>query len=179
MYAGHHYGPGSWVDRGWQDWISIYYHHAGKDGIGFGRTSSGSNGVSQYFPEVRTKFEDLRECPENLLLCLWFHHLLWDYRMKSGRTLWEELCYKYDEGYKSVGWIKEEWEKMKNFEDNGRFQEVKSLLEKQELDAGIWKDACIIYFHTISGIPIPTDIEKPAHDLDFHKSYRYTDIPGL
>lgn len=177
MYAGHHYGPGPWVDKGRNDWTSVYYHRAGKDGIGFDRTSSGSNAVSQYFPEVRAKFENLRDCPENLLL--WFHHLPWDYRMKSGRTLWEELCYKYDEGYKSVGWIKEEWGKLKNYIDDERFQEVKILLEKQQRDAKIWRDACITYFHSVSGIPIPPDIEKPAHDLDFYKSYRYTDIPGI
>lgn len=177
MYAGHHYGPGPWVDRGRQDWTSVYYHRAGKYGIGFDRTSSGSNAVSQYFPEVRAKFENLRECPENLLL--WFHHLPWDYRMKSGRTLWEELCYKYDEGYKSVRWIKDEWERMKNFVDDERFQEVKKLLEKQERDAGIWRDACMVYFQTLSGLPIPQGIEKPAHELDFYKSHRYTDIPGI
>ncbi|NSW95329.1 MAG: alpha-glucuronidase, partial [Bacteroidales bacterium] len=177
MYAGHHYGPGPWVDKGRHDWTSVYYHRADRDGIGFDRTSSGSNAVSQYFPQVRAIFENPLECPENLLL--WFHHLPWDYRMKSGRTLWEELCYKYDEGYKSVKWIRNEWEKIKNYIDDDRFREVSSLLEKQERDARIWRDACLAYFQTLSEISFPSDIEKPEHDLDFYKSYRYTDIPGI
>jgi alpha-glucuronidase len=177
MYAGHHYGPGPWVNRGRADQTSVYYNRADSVGIGFNRTSSGSNAVAQYFPHVREMFEKTSTCPENLLL--WFHHIPWDYRMKSGRILWDELCIRYDEGVKSVRWLQNEWEALKGKVDADRFKTVQSLLVKQERDAKIWKDACILYFQTFSRKPIPSGIEQPANTLDYYKSYRYTDIPGI
>jgi alpha-glucuronidase len=177
MYAGHHYGPGPWVDRGRADQTSVYFAKADAAGLGFNRTSTGSNAVAQYYPPVRDIYEDIRKCPENLLL--WFHHVPWDYKVISGRTMWNELCIRYEEGVKSVGWLKEQWELCKNAVDSERFEMVKSLLVKQERDAKIWKDACILYFQTFSKRLIPEGVEKPEHDLDFYRSYRYTDIPGI
>jgi len=177
MYAGHHYGPGPWVNRGRADQTSVYFSKADSVGIGFNRTSSGSNAVSQYFPPVRDIFNDIRKCPENLLL--WFHHVPWDYRVSSGRTLWDEFCIRYEGGVKSVGWLKEQWNLCKSAVDQERFELVKTLLVKQERDAGIWRDACILYFQTFSKLPIPEGVEKPAHDLDYYRNYRYTDIPGI
>jgi alpha-glucuronidase len=177
MYYGHHYGPGPWVDRGRRDWTSVYYHRADSTGLGFDRTSKGSNAVSQYFPEVRDMFENPKTCPENMLL--WFHHVSWDYRMKSGRILWDEICFRYYEGVKSVKWMQEEWEKSKDFIDKERFELVQSLLVKQERDAKIWRDGCLLYFQTYSKRPLPDGIEKPDHDLEYYKDYRYTDIPGI
>jgi alpha-glucuronidase len=177
MYAGHHYGPGPWVDRGRKDWTSVYYHNADSAGIGFDRTSSGSKAVEQYFPKVRDLYENLSTCPENLLL--WFHHLPWDYRMKSGKTLWEELCIKYHEGVNKVRWMQEEWTKIKLSIDNERFTQVQTLLDKQERDAKIWRDGCLLYFQTFSGRPFPDGLEKPEHDLNYYINHRYTDIPGI
>ncbi|MCJ7449008.1 MAG: alpha-glucuronidase [Bacteroidales bacterium] len=177
MYAGHHYGPGPWVNRGRQDWTSVYYHRADSTGIGFNRTSSGSNAVSQYFPPVRDIYENIETCPENLLL--WFHHVPWDYKLESGRTLWDEICYRYDEGVKSVRWLHGEWTRSKDFIDPDRFEKVQSLLVKQERDAKIWKDGCILYFQTFSKRPIPGGLEKPVYDLDYYRNHEYTDIPGI
>jgi len=177
MYAGHHYGPGPWVDRGRRDWTSVYYHRADSVGIGFDRTSKGSNAVGQYFPPVRDMYENIETCPENLLL--WFHHVPWDYRLKSGMTLWDEICFRYDEGVKSVIWLQSEWAKSKDFIDRERYEQVHALLIKQERDAKIWKDGCLLYFQTYSNRPFPEYVEKPEHDLDCYKKYRYTDIPGI
>ncbi len=177
MYSGHHYGPGPWVSRGRMDWTSVYYHRADSSGIGSNRTSAGSNAVSQYFPEVRDLFNDLRTCPENLLL--WFHHVPWDYRMNSGKTLWEEICIKYHEGVDSVRWLRSEWGKMKNFVDTERFEKVENLLLKQERDAKIWRDGCLLYFQTFSKRPFPENLEKPEHDLNYYITHKYTDIPGI
>jgi alpha-glucuronidase len=177
MYAGHHYGPGPWVNRGRRDWTSVYYHRADSGGIGFNRSAAGSNAVSQYFPEVRALYGNPETCPENLLL--WFHHVSWDYPMKSGRTLWEEICHKYNEGVNSVRWLREEWEKTKEIVDNERFEKVKLLLEKQERDAKIWKDGCVLYFQTFSKRPLPEGFELPEHNLDYYKNHKYTDIPGI
>jgi alpha-glucuronidase len=177
MYAGHHYGPGPWVNRGRADQTSVYFNKADSIGLGFNRTSSGSNTVSQYFPPVRDIFENIRTCPENLLL--WFHHVPWDYKVQSGRTLWDELCLKYESGIGLVKLLREQWNTCNEAIDPERFELVKSLLVKQERDAKIWKDACILYFQTFSKRPIPEGVEKPEHDLDFYKAYRYSDIPGI
>ena len=177
MYAGHHYGPGPWVNRGRQDWTSVYYHRVDSTGIGFDRTRTGSDAVDQYFPEVRNMYENIETCPENLLL--WFHHVPWDYKMHSGRSLWDELCYKYNSGVNSVTEMVEDWQKMEKYIDSERFNKVKSLLALQEEHAKIWRDACILYFQTFSKKPIANQFAKPEHDLQYYINYRYTNVPGI
>src|SRR5690606_4619269 len=101
MGRGHHYGPGPWIEGGPRaDWTSVYFHRATRQGIGFDRSTRGSDAVSQYAPPVARLFDDPATTPETLLL--WFHHLPWDYRMASGRTLWEELVARYDRGEAQV-----------------------------------------------------------------------------
>jgi alpha-glucuronidase len=177
MYMGHHYGPGPWVNRGRADQTSVYFARADSAGIGFNRTSTGSNAVAQYYPPVGTMFGNISTCPENLLL--WFHHVPWDYKVSSGRTLWDEMCLRYEGGIKSVRWLQEQWDLSQNAIDPERFEMVKALLVKQERDAKIWRDACILYFQTFSKRPIPEGVAKPEHDLDYYRNYRYTDIPGI
>lgn len=177
MYTGHHYGPGPWVNRGRADQTSVYFNRADSIGLGFNRTTTGSNAVNQYFPHVRDVYENIETCPENLLL--WFHHVPWDYKMASGRTLWNELCLRYEEGVDSVKWLRDQWDLSKSKIDPERFETVKALLVKQERDAKIWRDACILYFQTFSKRPVPEGVEKAEHDLDYYKAYRYTDIPGI
>lgn len=177
MYEGHHYGPGPWVNRGRADWTSVYYHRADSNGIGFDRTSKGSNAVGQYSEVVRNRFNSLETCPEEYLL--WFNHLPWDYKMKSGRTLWEELCYRYDKGVKEVEIMQKNWNLLSGKIDTERFELVKSLLVKQLRDAAIWRDGCILYFSDVSGLPLPKGITQPANNLDYYKNHTYTDIPGI
>lgn len=177
MYAGHHYGPGPWVSTGRQDWTSVYYHRASKEGIGFNRSSTGSNATSQYFPTLRELYDDPASCPENLLL--WFHHLSWDHKLKSGLTLWDELCTRYDAGVKSVQLMQAEWNSIKDYIDTERFEKVAGLLTMQLRDAQIWKDGCLLYFQTFSGKAFPDNIVKPVNDLKFYMNHRYRDIPGI
>ena len=177
MYYGHHYGPGPWVDRGRKDWTSVYYHRADSYGIGFDRTTNGSNAVGQYFPPVRDLYNNIETCPENLLL--WFHHVSWDYGMRSGRTLWNELCSKYDDGIKSVRWLRREWDSVKDAIEPERFEKVKVLLSMQERDASLWRDGCLLYFQTFSKRPFPAGFEKPEHELDYYIQHKYTDVPGI
>jgi alpha-glucuronidase len=172
MYANLHYGPGPWVDKGRKDWTSVYYHRADTAGIGFDRTSTGSNAVGQYYPEVRDVYEKLETCPENLLL--WFHHVPWDYRLKSGRNVWEELCQRYNMGVDSVRWMQKEWDMAKGVIDSDRFGKVQALLSEQEANARVWRDACLLYFQTFSKRPIPANYEKPEHTLEYYKSLKYS-----
>lgn len=163
--AGHHYGPQPWYDRApRKDWTCTYYHRADVSGIGFNRTETGSNAVSQYFSPLKETFNNLETCPENLLL--WFHHVAWNHKMKSGRIFWDELCYKYDAGVREVRDFQKIWDKAEPFVDNERFRQVQSRLKIQSRDAVWWKDACLLYFQTFSGLPIPYDIERPVHELE-------------
>ena len=162
----HHYGPEPWCDipGARADWLPPYYHNASTEGIGFDRTTTGSNAVSQYCSPLREQFNDVKSCPEELLL--WFHHVPWDYPMQNGRTLWDELCYRYDGGVQQVREFQKIWDRMEPFVDNDRFRHVQSRLKIQSRDAVWWKDACLLYFQTFSGRPIPYDIERPVHELE-------------
>jgi len=163
---GHHYGPEPWcaVQGARPDWLPSYYHKADSVGLGFDRSTSGSNAVSQYAQPVKEQYDDLKKCPENLIL--WFHHVPWDYTMKNGRTLWDELCYTYDSGVMQVRDFQKIWDKSEPCIDVQRFVEIQSKLRIQARDAVWWKDACLLYFQTYSKRPIPYDIERPVHDLD-------------
>jgi alpha-glucuronidase len=164
--GGHHYGPGPWyAPKGMRpDWTPPYYHQADASGIGFDRTRSGSNAVSQYHKPLASQFDDLATCPEIYLL--WFHHLPWTYKMKSGRTLWDELCYRYERGLLQVREFQKIWDKAEPYVDAQRFTEVQSKLRRHYRDAQIWKDSCLLYFQQFSRLPIPYDIERPINDLE-------------
>jgi alpha-glucuronidase len=161
-----HYGPGPWfAPKGIRtDWTAPYYHKADSLGIGFDRTTKGSDAVSQYHEPLKSQFENVATCPEIYLL--WFHHLPWDYKIKSGRILWDELCYTYDRGLNEVRQFQKTWDKVQPYVDAQRFAEVQSKLRRQCRDAQIWKDGCLLYFQKFSKRPIPFDIERPVHDLD-------------
>ena len=100
IFGSTHYGPGPWESGRRPDWSPTFYHKAGKDGVGFDRTRKGSNNVDQYHEPLASQFNSLETCPENLLL--WFHHLPWDYKLSSGRELWDEICLHYDKGISEV-----------------------------------------------------------------------------
>ena len=164
--GGHHYGPEPWGDYkgGRPDWSPVYYHQADALGLGFNRTKTGSNAVSQYFPPLNERYGNISTCPENLIL--WFHHVPWDYKMKDGKILWDELCYTYDSGVKKVRDYQKIWDRMEPYIDEQRFADVQSKLRIQSRDAIWWKDACLLYFQTFSKKPIPYDIEHPVHELE-------------
>ncbi len=164
MAAGHHWGPGPWFDKGRADWTPVYYHRADAEGIGFDRSSTGSDAVSQYFPPVAARFNNLETCPEKYLL--WFHHVSWDHKMKSGRTLWDELCYRYQRGVEEVRHMQTIWNSLEGKVDRERFEQVKAFLKIQEKEAEWWRDACLLYFQTFSGRPLPAGVEKPSAKLE-------------
>jgi alpha-glucuronidase len=177
MARDHHYGPGPWVDGGRADWTSLYYHRADAEGIGFDRTPTGSDAVSQYHAPYRQQISSLDTCPEELLL--WFHHVSWGYRMKSGRTLWDELCFAYNKGVDSVRQMQQTWNSLAEYVDEARFEHVKALLRIQEKEACWWRDACLLYFQTFSGLPIPPEYEQPAESLDYYMSLTHYFVPGI
>jgi alpha-glucuronidase len=177
MARDHHYGPGPWVEQGRADWTSIYYHCADSTGLGFDRTPSGSDAVSHYFSPYREQITSLNTCPEELLL--WFHHVPWQYTMKSGRTLWGELCYRYNSGVASVRHMQRTWDSLAEFVDEARFEHVKALLKVQEKEARWWRDACLLYFQTFSRLPIPAEYEQPSESLDYYMNLTHYYVPGI
>lgn len=162
---GHHYGPEPWcsIPGARPDWLPSYYHRADKQGIGFDRSSKGSNAVAQYPETLAKQYDNIDTCPEEYLL--WFHHVPWSHRMKSGRSLWDELCHHYDNGVRQVRDFQKIWDTAEKYIDAERFHEVQSKLKIQARDAVWWKDACLLYFQEFSGMPIPYEIERPIHEL--------------
>ncbi len=148
MQQGFHYGPEPQHDSGRLDWTSVYYHCADTNGLGFDRSSSGSGATGQYFSPIRETFDNIDTCPEKYLL--WFHHVPWDYKMNSGRSLWEELCYKYYDGLKYVDGMAKKWQTLEKCIDQELFSHVQNKLEKQKENAGLWRDTCTKYFRKFS-----------------------------
>jgi len=173
----HHYGPAPWINQGRPDWTSVYYHRADSIGIGFERSSTGSNAASQYFSPVKEKFDNLASCPEKYLL--WFHHLPWVYKMKSGKNLWEELCSKYYSGVDSVRNMRKTWDRLAGRIDDERFNQVQTLLKIQEKEAVWWRNACLLYFQTFSKMPIPPEYEKPDKTLEYYMQLKFPYAPGI
>jgi alpha-glucuronidase len=177
MYNGHHYGPMPWgntLNR--PDWNPVYYHKADSIGIGFDRTATGTNALAQYAVEVQNEFKDVNKCPEDYLL--WFHHVSWKHRMRSGRTLWDELCYKYYTAVDSMKTMQQQWNKLAKYVDPERFDHVKQLLNIQVKDAIWWRNACLLYFQTFSKMPIPSQYEKPDKTLEYYQNIRILYAPG-
>ena len=173
IFAGtHHYGPEPWyAPRGLRaDWTPPYYHKADSIGLGFDRTLTGSANVKQYPDDLCRLYNDINTCPENLLA--WFHHVPWDHKMKSGRTFWDELCHKYDEGVHETRRFLAIWDAMQPYIDAQRFEEVQRKLRIQARDSEWWRDACLLYFQTFSKRPIPSDVEHPVHNLDEMMRFR-------
>jgi alpha-glucuronidase len=170
MATGHHYGPGAWMNNaGRADWTPAYYHRADTIGLGFDRTATGSNALEQYFPGARRRFASRDSVPESLLL--WFHRVRWDERMRSGRTLWDELVHQYNAGVDSVRSMQRAWESVRGKVDETRFRDVQSFLTIQEQEARWWRDATLSYFQPFSRRPFPGGYE-PARPFDFYRRLR-------
>jgi alpha-glucuronidase len=158
-----HFGPEPWLTRSQRpDWTSIYYHRADSVGLGFNRKASGSNALSLYHPEVQKRWADPANTDLNFLL--WFHHIPWNEKLSSGRTLWNELCYRYYSGVEEVKQMQTDWDNVKGTVDEEIFKDVKGRLAVQHREALNWRDACVLYFQTFSKQPIP--YEAPKRSLE-------------
>ena len=142
----HHYGPqpDGFIASYPLEWCPVYYHQADKNGVGFDRTSRGSGATLQYPEPYRTQYDDLATCPEEYLL--WFHHVPWNHKMKSGRTLIEEMEFRYQRGVNEVIDFIAIWQQAKPYIDAQRWQEVNDRLTTQLVDAREWQQVCTKYF---------------------------------
>jgi alpha-glucuronidase len=163
-----HYGPHPWYDGARRaDWGDVYFHRADAEGLGFDRTATGSDTVSQYHSPLKEQFADLAATPEQYLL--WFHHVPWDYKTGSGRTLWDELTYRYRQGVAAVEDMQQTWATLEGRIDSERFHAVREQLIMQHRDAVWFRDACLAYFATFSKRPFP-DGYRPKYPLDYYQS---------
>jgi alpha-glucuronidase len=159
MAAGSHYEPAPHtVNKGAPEYSAYDYHRADADGIGYDRSTKGSDAVSQYFPPVRDRFNNVETCPEELLL--WFHHVSWEHKLKTGRTMWEELTFRYNDGVDYVKKMRDQWKSLKDKVDRERHAAVEKKLEKHEKDATVWRDTCVRYFQGQSKKPLPSYLKK-------------------
>ena len=141
-----HYGPepNGFIPSYPIEWCPVYYHKANNDSIGFDRTHTGSNATAQYREPYCTIYDDINTCPERYLL--WFHRVPWTYRLKSGRTVYEEMQYRYTRGVNEVEDFIRVWNEAKPYIDDQRWQEVDARLQHQLENANQWKDTCLDYF---------------------------------
>ncbi len=142
----HHYGPepDGFIKHYPLEWCPVYYHKADKQGVGFERSHIGTDATSQYREPYCSLYDDVNTCPERFLL--WFHHVPWTHRMNSGRTLWEELQYRYNRGVSEVEDFCKVWQDAKPFIDEQRWQEVDERMKHQLENAREWRDVCLKYF---------------------------------
>ncbi len=160
MEPGGHYDPFPHLqNKSSPEYSATYYHKADMDGIGFNRTISGSDAVSQYAPPVQDRFANLETCSPELLL--WFHHVDWDYRIATGRTVWEELCFRYNDGVNYVKQMQTQWKTLRGQVDAERFAAVQRKLEAQRLHATKWRDVCVRYFQSVNQKPLPDYLRTP------------------
>lgn len=177
MGTGHHYGPAPWVaDLARPEWNPVYYHRADANGIGFDRTTTGSNALSQYAVPVAAQYAEAGKTPLEYLL--WFHHVSWDRRLNTGRSLWEELIHRYDIGVNAVADMQRQWGGLKGRLDAERYAEVAAMLSVQLREAKWWRDASIAYWQSISGRALPAGVAPPAEGLAYYKSLQFPYAPG-
>ncbi len=168
MGTDHHYGPGAWVSNlSRAEWNPTYYHKADAQGIGFDRTTAGSNAVAQYAPALAQAYGSRQTVPNELLL--FFHHVPWGETLSTGRTVWAELVHRYSQGVDEVGAMRGAWEMVKDRVDAKRFQQVSDFLQTQHYEARWWRDASLAYFSQVSKLPVPSGYAPLAQSLSFYQ----------
>lgn len=177
MGTGHHYGPAPWVcDLARPEWNPCYYHKADRAGIGYDRTARGSDALAQYAPSIARQWADPGRMDEAYLL--WFHHLPWQHRMQSGRTLWHELVTHYDRGVASVDAMAARWAELGDYVDPARHADVAAALATQEKEARWWRDASLAYWQSLNGLPLPFGVRPPDRPLAWYRAQSFPEAPG-
>ncbi|WP_235903753.1 alpha-glucuronidase family glycosyl hydrolase [Pontixanthobacter luteolus] len=177
MDTGHHYGPAPWVcDLPRPEWNPCYYHRADEQGIGFDRTVSGSDALSQYHPSVASQWADPAQIDPRFLL--WFHRVDWNERLPSGRTLWEELVGRYDRGIAEVDAMTASWALLEDVIDPGRFRDVSQNLAIQQAEARWWRGTSLAYWQSLNNLPLPEGAQPVPDTLGEYRARRFPEAPG-
>ena len=155
QFGNSHYAPGAWDNRPIRrDWLPVFYNQADADGIGFDRTkATGTDNTSQYVPAFGGVMEDVKTCPDKYLL--WFHHVSWNHKCQTGRSVWEELCYRYQNGLNEARQMQRQWNSLEGAIDQDIFRDVQTRLMTQTRDAEWWKDGTLLYFQSLNKKAFP------------------------
>ena len=174
MGTNHHYGPAPWVNNLTPADINpFYFHKADATGIGFDRTSAGSNTVAQYFSTVASKFGTRSTTPDDNLL--FFQRVKWDDVLpSSGRTIWNELVYRYSAGVDAVQTMRNQWPMVMGRIDNKRYNDVAGFLQIQHYEARWWRDTCLTYFMSVNKHTMPTGYSAPTQSLSYYQNLQTT-----
>jgi alpha-glucuronidase len=170
MGTGYHYGPAPWVNNLTPaNTNPFYFHKADSTGIGFDRSATGSNAVSQYSSQVAGKFANRSTVPDDFLL--FFQRMGWDDTLpSSGRSVWNELVYRYSAGVDAVQTMRDSWSTVQGFIDAKRFKDVGDFLQIQHYEARWWRDACLQYFSSVSKHSIASGYAAPAQNLSYYQN---------
>lgn len=170
MGTNNHYGPAPWVNNlSPANTNPYYFHKADATGIGFDRTSTGSNTVAQYSPTVAATFAAAGTVPDDFLL--FFQRRRWtDVVASSGRTVWNEMVQRYSAGVDAVQDIRTAWATVQGYIDGKRFADVASSLQTQHYEARWWRDACLTYFMSVNNLKLPGGYAAPQHDYAYYNS---------
>ncbi len=164
-WSGVHFAPEPWQSRSSRpDWTAVYYHRADSIGLGFDRTATGSNALSQYQPPVQQHWNNAETCP--LPYLLWFHHIPWTKKLATGRTLWNELCTQLYTGADSVRWMQQEWAALKPAIAPAIHADVTARLRIQQREAFWWRNAWVLYLQSFSKQPVPSPFKQPDQTLE-------------
>jgi alpha-glucuronidase len=145
----YHYGPD--ID-GYEYSRWGTYHFADRDGIGVDRTvATGTGYTAQYEPVLAKLYEDIASCPDELLL--FFHHVPYRHRLKSGKTVIQHIYDSHFDGAAAAQRLLQTWQSLAGQVDQARFENVRGRLELQVANAAQWRDVVNTYFARKSGIP--------------------------
>jgi alpha-glucuronidase len=154
----------------------VHYHKADRQGIGFDRTATGSNALVQYVPAAVAQWRDAAARDQNYLL--WFHHLPWDHRMQSGRTLWDDMVLHYDRGAAKTVEMTSIWQGLEGYVDPQRHAEVEAMLKIQQREARWWRDASLAFWQSVNGLPLPAGTRVPENSLEHYHTLIFPEAPG-
>ena len=170
---GHHYGPEPYCDipGARPDWMPSYYAKADREGLGFNRSSTGSNATGQYPADYAKVLDNPETCPYDLLL--WFHHVPWGKTIQhrcgervARESLWNALCHHYQHGLDEARAMQRDWDRCQGQIDADVFADIQRRLRIQTRDPQWWKDGCLLFFQTFYGLPFPDDVESAVHDFE-------------
>jgi alpha-glucuronidase len=169
MGEGNHFGAQPWLEKsGRPDWTSIYCHRADSEGLGFDRTGKPSNALSLYNPAVHKQWNNPTTMDLNYLM--WFHHVPWDFKLSTSRTMWNEIMSRYHEGPEEVKNMQGKWKAHQPFIDSETYDNIKGRLGIQYRESINWRDACCLYFKEFSKLPLPAGLKEPDRTLEDMKT---------
>ncbi|MBN1576924.1 MAG: T9SS type A sorting domain-containing protein [Chitinispirillaceae bacterium] len=152
------------------DWFMDFAKNCGGIGVarcnGSGGTVRNDFAKKYYTPALADSFCDLSKCPEDYIL--FFHHLKWDYKMKGGMTLIQQLQFEHFNGIHRVQKYIKYWKELNaaTTVDGAIFSHVSSKLNTQLSDASKWANTFRSQFGACYSTQVACDLNIVTPDAD-------------